>query len=159
LDKKIKELLDELEKIENKLVDNINEFSEDNVINDKLIELISNYPNQKEIIKFIVFINDNLTNTQIKYRDAIIDSLNSIISQKKKILKLIDDLHKPKQQNKSNSKDILFVIKDMPYYAWVSITLIFMSTFLFLFLTFHPDKTKTITKAAVEVTNTYKGKK
>ena len=150
MDTKIKNLLNEIEKIENRLIDNINNMDNNNELNDKLIELISKYPEQKELVKFIVFINDNLTNSQIKARDIVIDSLSSILEQKRNLLKIMEELH-IKKPSKSTKKLLNF--KELPMYGWITISLISISFLTFLFLMAHPDKTDTIAKAAVEITN------
>ena len=47
---KIQKMIQELEKIENQLLEKINKIEPDN-INEKIIELLAEYPDQKHIIK------------------------------------------------------------------------------------------------------------
>jgi hypothetical protein len=151
VDKKIKELIEDLEKIENKLIENIN-LESDPSLNERLIELISEFPDQKQLIKFIIFINDNISNTQIKYRDAIIDSLTNLIEQKKKLLKIIEELHTQKKDNKSNDfKKHLEFLKNLPTVGWIAISATLISLLLFIFLMFHPEKTESITNAVIKI--------
>ena len=140
---KIQKMIQELEKIENQLLEKINKI-EPNNINEKIIELLAEYPDQKHIIKFITFIHDNLSTSQIKSNDIFIDTLTDLINQKKKILELIEDVHK---SNKKNSKKN--TLKDIPYYAWWSISIFGIGFLIFLFLLIHPEKTEAISGAAI----------
>jgi uncharacterized coiled-coil DUF342 family protein len=152
---KIKKLLDELDKIENKLIEKINQIDNVNELNDKLIELISQFPEQKQLIRFIIYINDNLSNSQTKSNDVLIDTITDLISQKKRILELIEELHKPKKK----SSEKLSTLKELPYPAWVAIGTGFIALLVFLFLMFHPEKTETIAKVTTTAIIKNKGKK
>ena len=159
MDKKIKELIDELEKIENKLIENISKISiNKNEINDKLIELISEYPEQKQLIKFIIYITDNLSLNQIEHRDILIDAITELIEKKRKILKIIEELHINKS-SKSKKKIFFDFIKNIPLYGWVTISISFVSILVFLFLLIHPEKTETIVKSTEHIIISKKGKK
>ena len=136
---KIKELKEELEKLEDRIIDAINKI-DISPPNDKLIELISLYPEQKDIIKFIVDVNDNFLRNHLKSREIIIDALSSIIEYKKRLLLIIEDLHKQKPFT------IINTLKDLPKYAWFSITGLIIAILLFIFLDRHPDKTDVIVK-------------
>ena len=137
---KIKELKEELEKLEERIIDAINKI-DTNEPNDKLIELISLYPEQKDIIKFIVDVNDNFLRNHLKSREIIIDALSALIEHKKRLLLIIEGLHGQKKIT------IISTLKDLPKYAWFSITALIIAILLFIFLDKHPDKTDVIIKS------------
>lgn len=157
---KIKELLDELEKIENKLIDDISKISINKTeLNDKLIELISEYPEQKQLIKFIIYITDNLSLNQIEHRNILIDAISELIEKKRKILKIIEELHKKSNTSKKSKKINLEFIKNIPLYGWITISISFIAILIFFFLIIHPEKTETIVKSTEHIIISKKGKK
>lgn len=149
MENSIKKLFDELTEIENKLIDEINQIIDNTDFNDTLIDLITKYPEQKQLIKFIIYINDNLSNKQIKNRDIIVDTITKLIDKKKKILELIEKLHKPQKPKKS--KISLEFLKNIPPAGYAAFVGIFGLILLFIFLIIHPEKTKDIAEISAHV--------
>lgn len=54
-----------------------------------LIDLSTKYPEHKELLEFVVFVNDKIETNQTNVKEIIIESLNDIISLKKEIIKQI----------------------------------------------------------------------
>lgn len=52
-----------------------------------LIELSTKYPENKEILEFIVFINDRIETSQTNMKEILGESLNELISIKQQIIK------------------------------------------------------------------------
>ena len=142
---KIKRLIDELEKIEENIVKKVNKLEPNKDLNDKLIEMMAEYPNEKHIIKSLIKLNDNLSTLQTNSIDIILDILTDMINHKKRVLELIEEIHQPK------SKLFKTYLKEIPLGGWTAISISFLGILTFLFLLIHPEKTEVISKTAVEL--------
>lgn len=61
-----------------------------------LIELTSKYPDHKELIQFIVFVNDKLETNQTLFKDIVVESFNELVGIKKTfVLGLMDKEYIP----------------------------------------------------------------
>jgi hypothetical protein len=58
-----------------------------------LIELSAKYPDHKELLQFIVFINDKLEINQNIFHEIVCDSLNQLIALKKDLVCDIMEIH------------------------------------------------------------------
>jgi len=58
-----------------------------------LIDLSAKYPDHKELLQFIVFINDKLEINQNIFQEIVFDSLNQLISLKKDLVSDIIEIH------------------------------------------------------------------
>jgi len=58
-----------------------------------LIELSTKYPDHKELLQFIVFINDKLEINQNIFQEIVCDSLNQLIRLKKDLVCDIIEIH------------------------------------------------------------------
>jgi len=67
--------------------------SDTNEFHNALIELSAKYPNHKELLQFIVFINDKLEINQNIFHEIVCDSLNQLIRLKKDLVCDIIDIH------------------------------------------------------------------
>jgi len=86
----IKDSLERLEKDFNVQIEALGRDSED--FHKSLIDLVSRYPEHKELIQFIVFVNDKLETKQSMFSDVISDSFNEIVAIKKQLLyNMIED--------------------------------------------------------------------
>jgi len=107
----VKELEEEIKKLEEKIVNEYNSlYSQDEKIYERLIQISSKYPDQEELLKFIIFLNDNLTTKQKKGHEIAFDGLTSIIDNKKKLLKLLDKPKKIPFWKKISLKDWKFLL-------------------------------------------------
>jgi len=109
--KKIEESLDNLHKEFNS---QIQELSKDTVeFHNAVIELSSKYPEHKDLLQFIVHINDRLETNQSIFSDIIIDSFNELVKSKKVLVrKLLDDVDEAPEE-KSLFKTMISVATNM----------------------------------------------
>jgi len=57
-----------------------------------LIDLSAKYPDHKELLQFIVFINDKLETNQSMFAEIVVDSFNEMIKTKKQLVqKLLEE--------------------------------------------------------------------
>ena len=101
----IKDSLEKLEKDFNVQIEALGKDSED--FHNSLIDLVSRYPEHKELIQFIVFVNDKLETKQSMFSDVISDSFNEIVAIKKQLLyNMIEDTEDTNNIDKNVSEDI-----------------------------------------------------
>jgi len=121
LDQKLEKLKYELRNELMEISNNTGDFHK------QIIELSTKNPDYKEILEFIVFVNDKLETNQHLYLDVIIDTLNSMIETKRQLLAHLEtNEHKatPKKGSTNDvdlNKGILFKlnqIKDLKMIAW-----------------------------------------
>lgn len=65
-----------------------------------LIDLSAKYPDHKELLQFIVFINDKLETNQTLFTEIVVDSFNELIKSKKV---LVQQLIEDKENEKINT--------------------------------------------------------
>ena len=120
MDKTIKELETILEHLKNQLIS----LESDDSFHKNLIELISNNPKQKEIIQFIVDINDKLETRNEVFKDAIYDSLHDLITVKIKLVKVLLNKPEPKHVQMTNYIKSLFTPKIILICAGIAVVVI-----------------------------------
>ena len=140
----IRKNLDDLEKELLKIINSQDSES----ISEKIIHLMSEYPEQKELLKFIIFLNDKINNAHSNTVDAMYSIVSNLISQKKELLTIIDHLEE-KKANKDEIKTIS--LTDIPTSVWVFFSVSIISILLFVFLVIHPEKTETIVKGTTTI--------
>jgi hypothetical protein len=93
---------------------NTNEF------HNAIIELSTKYPAHKELLQFMVFINDKLETNQSIFEEVVTDSFNSLIKIKKELIaKMIEDKDTNPVEQTSNlslwqkMKNISFLMKNL----------------------------------------------
>lgn len=103
--KDLKEIYESLEEMSRELDTELSAVStESDKFHEQLIDLISKYPESKEIIQFIVSINDKLVTHHTLSRDILYDATKGIISQKQYLIKqLIKDYED--KENKTSMMD------------------------------------------------------
>ena len=103
--KDLKEIYESLEEMSRELDAELSAVStESDKFHEQLIDLISKYPESKEIIQFIVSINDKLVTHHTLSRDILYDATKGIISQKQYLIKqLIKDYED--KENKTSMMD------------------------------------------------------
>jgi TPP-dependent trihydroxycyclohexane-1,2-dione (THcHDO) dehydratase len=118
----LKEIEHSLELLSKDLDAQISVHSLDNdAFHERLINLTSKYPENKELIQFIVTINDKLVTSQVISRDIFYETIKGIIVQKrfliKRIIKYIELRYQPKESTISkifeyikNNKTTLIII-------------------------------------------------
>lgn len=94
-----------------------------------LIELLSEFPDDKDLIQFIVFINDRLETNQTISKDIFMDSIKAVIKQKLILVKRLIRAEESKLE-KSNLYRLLAHINEN------KITIIIISVTLSLFIVF-----------------------
>ena len=154
--KDINKLLLEFDNIEKQLLKKLNEVDKDADF-DKMIDVMTDYPEYKSLIKFIVKLNDNVSNSQSKISDAMSEAISEMIEKKKSILQIIDNLHINKAPKPVSTKKI--ELSKIPKEGWAIFGITFIAFLAFLFLMFHPEKTETIIKGAAQISNSNKGNK
>ena len=90
LEKRLEDILEHLDEQLSELNSNTDKNFHNNLIN-----LISEYPNFKEVIQFVVSINDKQETKNEIFKDVIYDSIKDIVHVKQQaVLELIKELHK-----------------------------------------------------------------
>jgi len=90
---KLEEIKNSLEKLQKDFNSQLIALGSDREdFHNSLIDLTSKYPEHKELIQFIVYVNDKLETKQSMFTDMVSDSFNEIVALKKNLLyKMIDD--------------------------------------------------------------------
>lgn len=79
----------ELTKIQKDLEQQISALDSDSkAYHSQIISISSQYPEQKELLEFIVFVNDRLETRHTQFEDIINEALGDIVSHKKHIINL-----------------------------------------------------------------------
>ena len=108
--KQLETSLEELHKDFNRQLEALGDDSKE--FHKALIELTSKYPDHKELIQFIVFVNDKLETNQTLFKDIVVESFNELVGIKKTfVLGLIDKEYLPNTPDKPGF--ISSVIKSM----------------------------------------------
>ena len=95
--KEYQDLLDTLNEIQENLSQHVDDLESQRVnFNNRLLELMSNYPQLKDIIQFILEVNDNLDNKQKQYINQNYEAITKLISLKKKLIKQLEADHEAK---------------------------------------------------------------
>jgi hypothetical protein len=95
--KEYQDLLDRLNEIQENLSQHVDDLESQRVnFNNRLLELMSNYPQLKDIIQFILEVNDNLDNKQKQYFNQNYEAITKLISLKKKLIKQLETDHEAK---------------------------------------------------------------
>ena len=95
--KEYQDLLDTLNEIQEILSQHVDDLESQRVnFNNRLLELMSNYPQLKDIIQFILEVNDNLDNKQKQYFNQNYEAITKLITLKKKLIKQLETDHEAK---------------------------------------------------------------
>ena len=85
------DLLDRLAEIQESLHQHVDDLESQRVnFNSRLLELMSNYPQLKDIIQFILEVNDNLDNKQKQYFNQNFEAIAKMMDLKKRLIKQIE---------------------------------------------------------------------
>ena len=122
---KLKRIDKSLEKLKDDLNRQIQAVGSDNKgFHDSLIDLSAKYPEHKDLLQFIVFVNDKLETNQNIYSEIIIDSLNELIDKKRELIFELDHTESP---NKNSNEEKgwfkallsrLDTLKDIKIISW-----------------------------------------
>lgn len=143
--KEIDELITRLEKLKSDfnnqltLIDNdINEFHK------VLLDLVSKYPEHKDIVEFIIFVNDKIKLEQIVMKEVILDTFNELIQIKTETLKIFN------QENENTTNNIMTYLQsnDFKHLLYIVAFIIFI-----LMVIIAPDTAKTL----LNMINPFKG--
>ena len=102
---------------------------------EQLINLLSKSPENKELIQFIVFINDRLVTNHTISRDILYDTIKGIIKQKQYLIKRLIKEYDVKPQSESTFSKVIEFFKAnkttlIVIGASVSITLLIVALFI-----------------------------
>jgi len=159
MDKKILQLLEDIEKIRITLISNLNSNSlNSQEINERIIDLSSKYKDQdlNDLLKFIVYMNDNLNNLNNNTSEAFLEALDKLLDKKKELIEIIR--HQKIQVTPKNKNNFNEFVKSIGWQHSI-ITIGFIGMLIVIFLFFHPEKTETIVNGGVAITKNIKGKK
>lgn len=92
-----------------------------------IIELSSKYPDHKELLQFIVFINDKLETNQLMFTEIVVESFNEMISVKKTLV------HKMITEKGAKKKSVLSKVKQTVTLKDAKMVLILISISLISF--------------------------
>lgn len=110
------DLEEELKNIIEDLDRQLEVLSVDNNFHNAIIDIISNNPNSKELVQFIVSINDKLETKQEIFKEVFSDSLRTLIIKKINIFKEISkELKRIEEENckgKNKTKEIKSIIQN-----------------------------------------------
>jgi len=152
---KIKQMLEELDKLEKDLINDLNniDINKDKELHDNIIRLSAKYPEQGDILKFILLINDLQNTSRANLENIYLDSFSEIVKKKKSILNLLSDIVdevkkndieiKQKYNPKYDWKKILFnfTSKLTPsHFIWIGV--LTTSILFMIFIIEHPDKSE-----------------
>jgi len=103
----------------------------------QIIKLSTKYPEQKEILEFIVFINDRIETNQTNYKGVINDTLNNIIDIKHQIIKqhlkarMIDKDYESNRTIWGKIYSFINTLKDIKWVLTISFfTLVFIGYYI-----------------------------
>jgi len=113
-------MVEELKEIETSLAELLKDLEtqfsaislESDTLHKNLINLSSKFPNDKEMIQFIVFINDRLETSHTISRDILYDTVKGILKQKQFLIKrLIKDYDKNVKASESKLMKFMELLK------------------------------------------------
>jgi len=138
--------LEYMEKSIDKLIEEFNRqivsMDDNKEFHNTIINLSSKYPEHKELLEFIVMVNDKIETRQSIFSDMIIDSFNELMRIKKEVLiKMIE------KERIENEKNILTKLKNLKVSDYKTI-LFFIAIIIFgVVILIYPDiALKAITK-------------
>lgn len=137
-------MIDELKEIEISLIQMAKELDTEmaassldpDQFHQNLINLLSKYPDSKEMIQFIVFSHDRIVTNHTVSRDIFYDTIKGIIKQKQYLIKrLIKDYEKSNTKPESVVVKFLTLLKDnkptiIVATASIAITLVIVALFI-----------------------------
>lgn len=105
----------------------------------QLIALSVKYPEHKEMLEFIVFINDRIETSQTNMKDVLVESLNQMMFVKKEIVKNnLKFAHysitkKTKETITDKIKDMTFDLDSTGVELLISAVILFLIIIIFMF--------------------------
>jgi len=103
-----------------------------------LIALSAKYPEQKELLEFIVFINDRIETNQTNFKEVLSESINELIVIKKQIVK--ENVKSRKNYLEDRDKkgffgkfmNVINILKDMKWIITAIVLLVVVTGFIFV---------------------------
>lgn len=96
--KHIEHSLEKLQKEFNKQMEALHSDINIKEFHNSLIQLSSKYPEHKELLQFVVFINDKLENNQYLLNEIIVEAFNDLIETKKSMVRELMEERKNKKR-------------------------------------------------------------
>jgi len=86
--------------------------SDTNDFHNAMIDLTAKYPQHKDLLRFMVFINDKLETHQLMFTDIVVESFNELIKTKKDLVQKIME-EKESKSSKGSSDSLWSKVKNM----------------------------------------------
>ena len=114
----MEEIKNKLTKSEEKLLEDFNELFDSsgekmNKFHDELIKISSKNPEMIDIIKFIIFVTDNIDTSHKKLSSLTLDKLEENYQIKRDIIKKIEEIKNQKPKPKFSWNNILTNVKEI----------------------------------------------
>ncbi len=114
-----------------------------------MIELSAKNPEHKELVQFIVFVNDKLETKHKTHSEVMVESLNEMINVKRKLIHSILD---KKQETNENMGFFRKIFNSTKIFADLKITLISIAAIaVAVVIMVSPDTVLTVIKALAEL--------
>lgn len=85
---KLREIEDSLKRLHEEFNEQVVTLSTDTKeFHNSLINLVAKYPEHKELIQFIVFVNDKLESNQYMFSEVIVEAFNDLVDSKRALVK------------------------------------------------------------------------
>lgn len=122
----------------------LNKTKDLNEFHDFLVEILTKYPEQKDLIKFITYVNDMLSRNSQLFDDVLIESYNEFLEKQKILTQFLinhsKELKIKEQKNVAPVKKGKFsflkniTIKDLKFFSGA-----FILTLILIILIFNPN--------------------
>jgi len=147
----LKEIEHSLEQLSKELDSQLSAYSSDaDKFHENLINLLSKFPDDKELIQFIVFINDRIVTSHTISRDILYETVKGIIKQKQYLLKRLIKEYEIKSVTEESK-----IVKLFEFIKTNKTTLIIITLSLAFSLTM--VSLLTVPKETIETINILKG--
>lgn len=84
---KLREIEDSLKRLHEEFNEQVVTLSTDTKeFHNSLINLVAKYPEHKELIQFIVFVNDKLESNQYMFSEVIVEAFNDLVDSKRALV-------------------------------------------------------------------------
>ena len=113
MENKVKRHREDLEKLKNEFnlqLQELNKTKDISQFHDHLTEIISKHPEKKDLIKFITFVNDEISRDYQNYNEIFIEVLNDLLDKHKIMANDIEDFLDSKKQKSNNDESKLKLI-------------------------------------------------
>lgn len=149
--KKIEQSLLKLQEDFNQQLDAVEEDTHS--FHQTMIDLSCKYPEHKELLQFIVFINDKLETKHKTYSGVMVDSFNELIAVKRTLVQSMERNYDDTKENKQENMDFFSkIFNSTKMFADLKITVISLAAIaVAVVVLISPDMVLTVLKAIAEL--------